>query len=134
MKVQTWEYVQCSLNNRLLTCLQTMAYSRGSKGPGYAQGPVMGHESLEERNEQMESNLKDNISQMRTIAINISKELKDQRTLFNGMDNRLNSASSLITNTVGKVGKLLKSDSNYHIHYLVLFCLLVFFVLSFYIR
>ena len=110
-----------------------MAY-RGSKVPRYTQGPVMGHESLEEQNEQMESNLKDNISQMRTIAINISKELNDQRPLFNDLDNRLNSASSIITNTIGKVGKLLKSDSNYHIHYLVLFCLLVFFVLSFYIR
>ena len=134
MKVQTWDYVQCSLNNRLLTCLQTMAYSRGSKVPRYPQGPVMGHESLEDKNEQMESDLKDNISKVKTIAINIQQELKDQKPLFDDMDNRLSSTSLMITNTIGKVGKLLKSDSNYHIHYLVLFCLFVFLVLSFYVR
>ena len=38
------------------------------------------------------------------------------------------------TNTIGKVGKLLKSHSNYHIHYLLLFCLFVFLVLWLYIR
>ena len=106
-----------------------MAY-RGSNVPG----PVMGHESLEDKNERMESDMKNNISQMRTYAINISKELNDQRTLFNGLDNRLNSTSSIIRNTMGKVGKLLKSDSNNHIHYLVLFCLFVFLLLWFYIR
>ena len=134
MKVHTWEYVQCSLNNRLLTCFQTMTYNRGSKVPRYTQDPVMGHESLEDKNEQMESDLKDNISKVKTIAINIQQELKDQRPLFDDMDNTLNSTSSMITNTIGKVGKLLKSDSNYHIHYLVLFCLFVFLVLWFYIR
>ena len=94
----------------------------------------MGHESLEDKNEQMESDLKDNISKVRTIAINIQQELKDQRPLLDGMDNTLNSTSLMITNTIGKVGKLLRSDSNYHIHYLVLFCLFVFLVLSFYVR
>ena len=111
-----------------------MTYNRGSKVPRYTQDPVMGHESLEDKNEQMESDLKDNISKVKTIAINIQQELKDQKPLFDDMDNRLSSTSLMITNTIGKVGKLLKSGSNYHIHYLVLFCLLVFLVLSFYIR
>ena len=110
-----------------------MAY-RGSKVPGYTQGPVMGHESLEDQNEQMESDMKDKVSRLHQLSINIGMELKEQKTLLNDMDNGFNSTSSIITNTIGKVGKLLKSHSNYHIHYLVLFCLLVFFVLSFYIR
>ena len=42
--------------------------------------------------------------------------------------------STEATNTIGKVGKLLKSHSNYHIHYLLLFCLFVFLVLWLYIR
>merc|ERR1719370_2187853 len=58
-------------------------------------------------------------------------ELKDQRTLLNDMDDGFNSTSSIITNTIGKVGK---SHCNYHIHYLLLFCLFVFLVLWFYIR
>ena len=133
MKVQTWEFVQHFLSNRLLTCLQTMAY-RGSRVPGYTQGPVMGHESLEDQNEQMESDMKDKVSQLKSLSINIGMELKDQRTLLNDMDDGFNSTSSIITNTIGKVGKLLKSHSNYHIHYLLLFCLFVFLVLWFYIR
>ena len=133
MKVQTWKFVQRFLYNRLLTCLQTMAY-RGSRVPGYTQGPVMGHESLEDQNEQMESDMKDKVSQLKSLSINIGMELKDQRTLLNDMDDGFNSTSSIIKNTIGKVGKLLKSHSNYHIHYLLLFCLFVFLVLWFYIR
>ena len=110
-----------------------MAY-RGSRVPGYTQGPVMGHESLEDQNEQMESDMMDKISQLKPLCIQIGMELQDQRTLLNGMDNKFNSTSSVITNTIGKVGKLLKSQSNSHIYYLLLFCLFVILVLWFYIR
>ena len=133
MKVQNWVYIKCSFDKRFLTCLQTMAY-RGSRVPGYTQGPVMGHESLEDQNEQMESDMKDKVSRLHQLSINIGMELKEQKTLLNDMDNGFNSTSSIITNTIGKVGKLLKSHSNYHIHYLLLFCLFVFLVLWFYIR
>ena len=47
-----------------------MAY-RGSKVPGYTQGPVMGHESLEDQNEQMESDMKDKVSRLHQLSINI---------------------------------------------------------------
>merc|ERR1719282_882916 len=46
-------------------------------------------------------------------------ELKEQDKLLKDMDNKFDSASSIISNTIGKVGKLLKSHSNYHIHYLL---------------
>ena len=101
-----------------------MAY-RGSKVPGYTQGPVMGHESLEDQNEQMESDMKDKVSRLHQLSINIGMELKEQKTLLNDMDNGFNSTSSIITNTIGKVGKLLKSHSNYHIHYLLQGCRIV---------
>ena len=94
-----------------------MASYRGSRVPGYTQGPVMGHESLEDQNEQMESDMKDKVSQLKSLSINIGMELKEQDKLLKDMDNKFDSASSIITNTIGKVGKLLKSHSNYHIHY-----------------
>ena len=133
MKVQTWEYAKVSHNNCLSTCLQNMAY-RGSRVLGYTQGPVIGHETLEDQNEKMESDLMDKISQLKPLCIQIGMEVKDQRMLQNDMDARFNSTSLIITNTVGKVGKLLKNQSNYHIHYLLLFCLFVFLVLWCYIR
>ena len=110
-----------------------MAY-RGSRVLGYTQGPIIGHETLEDQNEKMESDLMDKISQLKPLCIQIGMEVKDQRMLQNDMDARFNSTSLIITNNVGKVGKLVKNQSNYHIHYLLLFCLFVFLVLWCYIR
>ena len=111
-----------------------MASRRGSSFPSYSQGPFSGHELLEEQNEQMESHLKDKVSQLNDIAIKIGMELKDQENLTNGLNDSFNNLSSTITNTTVKVGKMLKSQSNYHIRYLLLFCLFVFLVLWLYVR
>jgi hypothetical protein len=78
-----------------------------ARRPGYpGQSPAfMGHESLEDRNEEMEGELKGKVSQMKYLAINIGAELKDQKTLMSDMDDGFDSTSSIITNTIGKVGK-----------------------------
>ena len=109
-----------------------MASRRGSSFPSYSQGPFVGHELLEDQNEQMESHLKDKVSQLNDIAIKIGMELKDQENLTNGLNETSDNLSSVITNTTG--GKMLKSQSNYHIRYLLLFCLFVFLVLWLYVR
>ena len=109
-----------------------MASRRGSSFPSYSQGPFAGHELLEDQNEQMESHLKDKVSQLNDIAIKIGMELKDQENLTNGLNETSDNLSSIITNTTG--GKMLKSQSNYHIRYLLLFCLFVVLVLWLYIR
>ena len=109
-----------------------MASRRGSSFPSYSQGPFVGHELLEDQNEQMESHLKDKVSQLNDIAIKIGMELKDQENLTNGLNETSDNLSSIITNTTG--GKMLKSQSNYHIRYLLLFCLFVFLVLWLYVR
>ena len=111
-----------------------MASRRGSSFPSNSQGPFVGHELLEGQNEQMESHLKDKVSQLNDIAIKIGMELKDQENLTNGLNETSDNLSSIITNTTGKVGKMLKSQSNYHIRYLLLFCLFVFLVLWLYVR
>ena len=111
-----------------------MASRRGSSFPSYSQDPFVGHDLLEDQNEQMESHLKDKVSQLNDIAIKIGMELKDQENLTNGLNDSFNNVSSIITNTTGKVRKMLKSQSNYHIRYLLLFCLFVFLVLWLYVR
>ena len=107
-----------------------MAY-RGSRVRD--QGLVIGHEFLEEQNEQKERNLKEKVSQLKDITIKIQMEVMDQRPLLNNMEDRFNNISSTIANTIGKVGRLMKSRSNEHIHYLLLFCLFVFLVIWFYL-
>merc|ERR1719187_1280663 len=111
-----------------------MASRRGSSFPSYSQDPFVGHDLLEDQNEQMESHLKDKVSQLNDIAIKIGMELKDQENLTNGLNDTFNSVSSIITNTTGKIGKMLKSQSNNHIRYLLLFCLIVFLLLWLYVR
>ena len=82
-----------------------MASRRGSSFPSNSQGPFVGHELLEDQNEQMESHLKDKVSQLNDIAIKIGMELKDQENLTNGLNDSFNNLSSNITNTTGRVGK-----------------------------
>ena len=49
--------------------------------------------------------MKDNVTQLKDIAIKIGMELKDQENLTNGLQDTFNEMSSIITNTTGKVGK-----------------------------
>merc|ERR1712226_1205705 len=102
---------------------------RANHGYPSGQGGFRGNESLEDQNEVMEGELKGKVSALKSLSINIGVELEEQKKLLNSMDDGFDSASSIFTNTIGKVGKLLKSHSNYHIYYLLLFCLFVFLVL-----
>lgn len=109
---------------------------------GTPQGNLLGHETLEDTNEEMEGELRGKVDQLKYLSINIGNELKEQKKLIGEIDDGFDNTSSIITNTIGKVrpappsttvflqvGKLLKSHSNYHIHYLLLFCIFVFLVL-----
>ena len=69
-----------------------------------AQGPAfMGNETLEDRNEEMEGDLKGKVSALKSLSINIGLELKEQDKLLRDMDDGFDSTSSVIKNTIGKV-------------------------------
>ena len=71
-----------------------------------AQGPpaFMGNETLEDQNEEMEGELKGKVSALKSLSINIGLELKEQDKLLRDMDDGFDSTSSVIKNTIGKVG------------------------------
>lgn len=54
---------------------------------GYAYEPVpsTSHDALEEENERMADLLKDKISRLKSVSIDISTEVKYQEKLLNGM-------------------------------------------------
>lgn len=77
-----------------------MAYPRSR----YPQPPgIMGNESLEDQNLEMEGELKGKVSQLKSLSINIGLELNEQKKLLSDMDDGFDNTSSFITNTIGKV-------------------------------
>ena len=112
---------------------------RANRGYSHPQG-FMGNETLEERNEVLESQLRamDLESQLRAMILNlrpriipyqIGLEVNEQN-----MDSHFDSTHSMFSNTIGKVLKMAKAHHNYLIYFLLVFCMFVFLVLWFYIR
>ena len=103
---------------------------RANRGYSHPQG-FMGNETLEERNEGLESQLRAMILNLRPriIPYQIGLEVNEQN-----MDSHFDSTHSMFSNTIGKVLKMAKAHHNYLIHFLLAFCMFVFLVLWFYIR
>jgi blocked-early-in-transport protein 1 len=104
--------------------------NRGYPGPG----GFMGHETLEESNQQQEGELKGKIGALKSLSINIGVEVREQNRLLNEMDDGFDSTASMFSNTIGKLSRLVKNRPRFYIYYLLFFCLFVFLVLWFYIR
>ena len=106
---------------------------RANRGYNHPQG-FMGNETLEERNEELEGELKGKISALKSLSIDIGVEVNEQNKLLKNMDDHFDSTHSMFSNTIGKVLKMAKAHHNYLIHFLLAFCMFVFLVLWFYIR
>lgn len=106
--------------------------SRGYSGAGGSG--LLGHESLEDRNQELEGELKGKISALKSLSIDIGMEVREQNRLLKDLDDGFDSTHSIFSNTIGKIAKLAKSHQKYFIYYLLLFCIFVFLVLWFYIR
>merc|ERR1719239_169263 len=104
---------------------------------GYPTGPAggfMGHESLEDTNQEMEGELKGKIGALKSLSINIGVEVREQNKMLGEMDDGFDNTASLFNNTIGKIVKLAKNKPHVYIYYLLAFCLFVFLVLWFCIR
>ena len=106
---------------------------RANRGYNHPQG-FMGNETLEERNEELEGELKGKISALKSLSIDIGVEVNEQNKLLKNMDDHFDSTHSMFSNTIGKVLKMAKAHHNYYIYYLLAFCMFVFLILWFYIR
>ena len=95
---------------------------------GYDQ-QYQGHEHLEENNEAAEDELRSKVSALKSLSIDIGTELREQNKEWGEIDNTFDATLSSLFNSTAKVLKLAKSGSRWHMFYLFLFCLFVFFVL-----
>ena len=94
---------------------------------------ALGHEQLEDQNNQQEDELKEKVSALASLAIEIGHEVKEHNRLLKDADNTFDSVGSLLGNTIGKVKKLARSGYKYYFLYLFIFALFVFIVLWLYI-
>jgi len=100
---------------------------------GYSYDPLPtqydGGGSLEEDNDRLADHLKDKISALKSVSIDIRSELKYQDRLLNEMDEDFERTGGFLTNSWNRVKRLSKGGHNYYILYIFLFSMLVFFVL-----
>lgn len=86
-------------------------------------------DALEESNEQMTSDLREKVSALKTLTIEIGNEVKYQDKILRDMDNDFERTGGFLGNTMNRVMRLAKGNHNYYICYLFLFSVVVFFIL-----
>lgn len=99
--------------------------------PSYDAGPSA---SLEEENDRMTDNLKDKISALKSLSIDIGTEVKYQDRLLHDMDEDFGRTGGFLGNTMNRVLRLSKGRHNYYILYLFIFAVFVFFILYFVLK
>ncbi|TRY64121.1 hypothetical protein TCAL_10882 [Tigriopus californicus] len=88
-----------------------------------------GHESLEDDNALREDELKGKVTALKSLSIDIGTEVREHNRYLRDVDDTFDSTSGLLGKSINNVLKLARSGSRYHLLYLFLFCLFVFFVL-----
>lgn len=105
---------------------------RRNHAGGYGYQPLSqfdGTSGVEEENEQMTQELKDKISTLKSLSIDIGHEVKYQDRILRDMDEDFDRTRGFLGNTMNRVLRLSKGKHNYYILYLFIFSIIVFFVL-----
>ena len=78
-----------------------------------------GHEHLEEENDSKENELKEKVSLLKQLTIDIGDEVKEHNRLLRDADDTFDSVGNVMSATIGKVKELAKSGYKYYFLYLV---------------
>ncbi|XP_001600460.1 BET1 homolog isoform X2 [Nasonia vitripennis] len=100
---------------------------RTHSGYGYEPLPSTSSHSLEEENDQMAEQLKEKISALKSLSIDIGTEVKYQNKMLGDMDDDFERTSGSLSGSVARILRMAKGSHNYHIMYLFLFSIAVFF-------
>lgn len=94
----------------------------GAGGRGYQ---LHTEEMIEEVNDQRTQRLQQKVSAIRDVSIRIREELQQGHSILDGVDTRMDTASSLIRTTSARLGHVMDQAGSKHMCYLVLFCVVV---------
>lgn len=86
------------------------------------------HEMLEEENDKMVDHLSSKVQALKSLTIDIGNEVKYQNKMLKEMDTDFDSGGSLLSSTMNRLTALTKKGHHRVMLYLIVFCLLVFFV------
>jgi len=84
---------------------------------------------LEEQNTAKTSDLSDSIAKLKFLSIDINNEVASQNKLIGQMDGQMDTASSMLDDTIGKLGTMLESPDAKHMLYLIIFVVTAFVLL-----
>ncbi|KAF6017667.1 hypothetical protein EB796_024034 [Bugula neritina] len=92
---------------------------------GYQSSP----NHVEDENSRAENHLASQVKQLKSLTIDIGDEVRYQNKMLSGMDDDFDKSGGFLSSTMNRLTAITKSGGNWHLCYLLLFCLFVFFVL-----
>ncbi|XP_019630578.1 PREDICTED: BET1 homolog [Branchiostoma belcheri] len=98
---------------------------RAAAGEGYGQAT---HQMYEDENEQLVDGLKDKVSALKSLSIDIGNEVREQNKMLNLMDSDFDSSGGLLGATMGRLQRMARAGHNKIWLYMFFFVLFVFFV------
>ena len=101
---------------------------RGAKHHGGAAGDYQ-RRMMEEQNNHAQSALADQISALKGISRDILSEVEAQNELLDNMSGQVSSTSSMLNDTIGKLGSMLKTGGGSHMLALTVFIVVAFILI-----
>ncbi|KAF4532771.1 hypothetical protein B566_EDAN003551 [Ephemera danica] len=89
---------------------------------------------LEEDIDELTGELKSKIGLLRTLAIEMGQEVKYHHNLLDGLTEGMESSQGFLGKTMDRVRKLGQGSQNYHLFFLIFFCILMFLIMWFVLK
>lgn len=113
--------------------------SGGAYGGGYGGGSYRTNQSagnawsdgqhIEEENEELTSQLRNKVSTLKSLTIDIGHEVRTQNRMLGDMDDDMGKGGNLLERSMKRLGVMSRSVHNYHTPILFVFVFFVFILL-----
>ncbi|KAG5210136.1 hypothetical protein JEQ12_015330 [Ovis aries] len=120
---------------------QTELYLHLLNGEGVPPGnygnygyPNSGYSACEEENERLTESLRNKVTAIKSLSIEIGHEVKHQNKLLAEMDSQFDSTTGFLGKTMGKLKILSRGSQTKLLCYMMLFSFFVFFVIYWIIK
>ncbi|KAK4306556.1 hypothetical protein Pmani_021606 [Petrolisthes manimaculis] len=97
-------------------------------GP-YAYNPHSDSQYLAEENEELTSQLKDKVKELKSLSIDIGHEVRAQNSMLSDMDDDFHKSGNFLERSMKRLGIIGRGSQNYHLIILFAFCFIVFLFL-----
>lgn len=97
-------------------------------GDSYASNNFGSSQIVEEENDSVTEMLRDKVTALKKVTIDIGQEVREQNRTLNEMDTEFDKSGGFLRSTMNRVTAMAKAGHNCYILYLLLFAMFVFFV------